>query len=149
MDAPPDRKIVINGKEYASADEMPPDIRAVYERALNVLADRDANGVPDVLEGKGGGVFQTLKQVWGIARDARSAGIESVTLPKRMPGTPAKTAGAASRPPAAPKVSVSLPVGTHPLEPTALGTSGFGGLLFWSILAAGVYFVASHFGWIS
>ncbi|HLO15394.1 MAG TPA: hypothetical protein VK206_11225 [Anaerolineales bacterium] len=60
--------IVIDGKTYHSVDEMPPDIRQKYEQAIrtlgdangnrvpdafeaaNILADRDKNGVPDILE---------------------------------------------------------------------------------------------------
>ncbi|TMC59673.1 MAG: hypothetical protein E6J26_03285 [Chloroflexi bacterium] len=51
-------KIVVNGKEYNSVEEMPPDIRQSYEKAmtmlgrktLGILADTDHNGVPDLFE---------------------------------------------------------------------------------------------------
>jgi hypothetical protein len=60
--------IVIDGKTYHSVDEMPPDIRQKYELAMrllgnveedpisgvvesqDILADRNRNGVPDMLE---------------------------------------------------------------------------------------------------
>jgi hypothetical protein len=60
--------IVIDGKTYKSVEEMPPDIRQKYEQAMrslgdansnqipdafetmNILADKDKDGVPDVLE---------------------------------------------------------------------------------------------------
>lgn len=60
--------IVIDGKTYHSLDEMPPDIRKKYEQAMsslgdansnlipdafetmNIFADKDKDGVPDVLE---------------------------------------------------------------------------------------------------
>ena len=60
--------IVIDGKTYHSIDEMPPDIRQKYEQAMrslgdangnlipdafetmNIFADQNKNGVPDVLE---------------------------------------------------------------------------------------------------
>ncbi len=63
--------IVIDGKTYNSVDEMPEDIRQKYEQAMsslkeangnlvpdafeimNLLADKNKNGVPDVLEGIG------------------------------------------------------------------------------------------------
>ncbi len=45
-------KIVVNGKSYDSMDEMPADIRAAYQKALEVLHDADKNGIPDFLEGK-------------------------------------------------------------------------------------------------
>ena len=45
-------QITINGREYSSVEEMPPDVRKEYERAMSLLADRDGNGVPDVFEGQ-------------------------------------------------------------------------------------------------
>lgn len=60
--------IVIDGKTYKNVDEMPPDIRQKYEQAmrslghannnqipdafenLNVFADKDKDGLPDILE---------------------------------------------------------------------------------------------------
>lgn len=43
-------RIVFNGQEYAGVDEMPPDVRRDYERTMALMADRDADGVPDALE---------------------------------------------------------------------------------------------------
>jgi hypothetical protein len=60
--------IVIDGKTYKSVEEMPPDVRQKYERAMqslgdangnripdafetaNILGDQDKNGIPDILE---------------------------------------------------------------------------------------------------
>jgi hypothetical protein len=55
------RRIVIDGKSYDSVDEMPEDVRQKYEEAIralknqggklaDMLADKDQNGVPDILE---------------------------------------------------------------------------------------------------
>jgi hypothetical protein len=44
-------EIIVNGKMYTSVDEMPPEIRQAYEQAMSVLADKNQNGVPDILEG--------------------------------------------------------------------------------------------------
>lgn len=41
------QRIVVNGQEYSSPDEMPPDVRAIYDR---LMVDRDGNGVPDVID---------------------------------------------------------------------------------------------------
>jgi hypothetical protein len=49
-------RIVFNGREYSSADEMPPDVREVFERTMRLAADSDRDGVPDVFEGKDGNV---------------------------------------------------------------------------------------------
>jgi hypothetical protein len=45
-------RITVNGVEYRSVDEMPADVRRQYEQAMSMLADRDRNGVPDILEGR-------------------------------------------------------------------------------------------------
>jgi hypothetical protein len=37
----------VDGKTYASLDEMPPDVRKKVE---GVLADRNSNGIPDIME---------------------------------------------------------------------------------------------------
>jgi hypothetical protein len=42
-------RITVNGQSYSSPDEMPPDIRAQYEKAMSML-DRNQNGIPDALE---------------------------------------------------------------------------------------------------
>lgn len=63
------KRIVIDGKTYNSVDEMPEDVRRNYEQAMrgfkeintnnisgaledvkNIFADKDNNGVPDVME---------------------------------------------------------------------------------------------------
>src|SRR5512143_2211589 len=59
--------IVLNGKTYRSIEEMPPDVREKYELAMclldntdedrlapaNILADRNRNGTPDIMENFG------------------------------------------------------------------------------------------------
>ena len=44
-------KIVADGNEYNSLDELPPDVRAKYEQAMGAL-DSNRNGVPDFFEGR-------------------------------------------------------------------------------------------------
>jgi hypothetical protein len=43
-------KIVVNGKTYGSVDEMPPDIRKIYESTMGLLSDKNQNGIPDIFE---------------------------------------------------------------------------------------------------
>jgi len=43
-------KIYFEGVVYDRADQMPADVRARYDKAVEMLPDRDANGVPDLLE---------------------------------------------------------------------------------------------------
>ena len=42
-------KIIFNGQEYSSVDEMPAAVRRAYERVMGMLADRDGDGVPDAV----------------------------------------------------------------------------------------------------
>jgi len=42
--------IVIDGKTYNSVNEMPPDVRAKYEGAMDSLKDGNQNGFPDQFE---------------------------------------------------------------------------------------------------
>ena len=42
--------IVIDGKTYHSAEEMPPDIRQKYEQAMRALGDANSNQIPDAFE---------------------------------------------------------------------------------------------------
>jgi len=57
-------KITINGHEYDSPEQMPSDLRQLYEsamrQALPALKDQDGNGVPDLLEGQGSGRARTF-----------------------------------------------------------------------------------------
>jgi len=63
-------RITVNGVQYKSVEEMPADVRAEYERAMSLLADRDGNGVPDVLEGKSDVQQQgeTIKPLFGFKK---------------------------------------------------------------------------------
>jgi hypothetical protein len=42
--------IVVNGRAYASVDEMPADVRQVYEQMSGLLNDADGDGMPDLFE---------------------------------------------------------------------------------------------------
>lgn len=41
---------IVNGITYDNLDEMPPDVRASFEMMGNLFADKNQNGVPDVVE---------------------------------------------------------------------------------------------------
>jgi hypothetical protein len=63
-----DTRITVNGQEYRSIEEMPPDVRRQYERVMSMMADRDRNGVPDIMEGKAD-VKDMLKDDAGKQKD--------------------------------------------------------------------------------
>ena len=44
------KMIVIDGKTYKSVEEMPPDVRQKYERAMQSLGDANGNRTPDAFE---------------------------------------------------------------------------------------------------
>lgn len=44
------KRISINGIDYRSFDEIPPDVRANFQRMLSKFADKDLNGIPDIFE---------------------------------------------------------------------------------------------------
>jgi hypothetical protein len=45
--------IVINGQEYHSVEEMPPEVRDQYRKSIASLRDSDGDGVPDILQNMG------------------------------------------------------------------------------------------------
>ncbi len=53
------------GQTYNNPDEMPPEVRAAYDKAMAQI-DKDHNGVPDLMEGKGG---QPVKTTFKINTD--------------------------------------------------------------------------------
>lgn len=85
-------RIVFNGKPYDSVDAMPADVREAYQRALELFADRNQNGTPDILEGKGPATVVTVEHsgsfTWKGAADSLRATelagdlIESTRSPK-------------------------------------------------------------------
>ena len=54
--------LVFNGKTYSGVEDMPPEVRRAYEEAMAFLADKDHDGIPDILEGKGGDVERSVLQ---------------------------------------------------------------------------------------
>jgi hypothetical protein len=50
-------KIMMDGKQFNSLDELPPEVRARYETAMGAL-DANRNGIPDFAEGMMGTVSQ-------------------------------------------------------------------------------------------
>lgn len=44
--------ILFNGKTYRSVEDMPPEVRQTYESLMQIMADQNQNGVPDLFEGQ-------------------------------------------------------------------------------------------------
>jgi len=43
-------KIIVNGQSYDDIEQLPPDVRAKYQKAMGAM-DANGNGVPDFMEG--------------------------------------------------------------------------------------------------
>jgi hypothetical protein len=113
--------IVVNGVEYASVTEMPPDVRSQYDSVSALLADRDGNGIPDLVEAGAGagaltealgrlprGSFTTATERWVVSHEQHGsleslpAGLRSgVRAVGRTPdGGATRVAGRVPSPPA-------------------------------------------------
>lgn len=75
-------KIMVNGQEFNSIDQLPPEIRARYEQAMGKL-DANRNGIPDFMEN-----MQAAQQP--SAPVSTNFGIEtpSSSMPSALPVTP-------------------------------------------------------------
>jgi len=51
-------QVIVGDKVYTNLDELPPDVRLKYDQAVDrlgpLMSDTNGNGIPDILEGKGG-----------------------------------------------------------------------------------------------
>src|SRR6266540_2187714 len=55
-------KIIFNGKQYASPEAMPEEVRQAYQQAMAEVADADKNGIPDILERGAAGNLIAIQQ---------------------------------------------------------------------------------------
>ena len=54
-------RITFNGKEYASVEEMPAEVRSAYEKVAGLLEDRNQDGIPDIVQGGGSQHFMVTQ----------------------------------------------------------------------------------------
>lgn len=71
-------KYTVNGREYNSLDEMPPDDRAVMERHMKMLADRNGDGVPDLFAGLKGGRRAETQVLRTWAQDGSNVDVDKL-----------------------------------------------------------------------
>jgi hypothetical protein len=71
-------RIVFNGKVYADAADMPPDVRALYDQAMSMLVDADRNGIPDVLERAGVGNVISVQETRLIVNGKEYGGADEM-----------------------------------------------------------------------
>lgn len=77
-------KILVNGREFNSIDDLPPEARARYEQAMGIL-DKNRNGMPDFLEGM---VDSPPQPVTAIPRDRTEMPLRSTPMPVSPTITP-------------------------------------------------------------
>jgi hypothetical protein len=58
-------KIIVDGQEFNSLNDLPPDVRAKYDEAMGKL-DANRNGVPDFVEG----MFGSSNPIAGVSSSA-------------------------------------------------------------------------------
>ena len=76
-------KIIANGNEYNSLDELPPDVRAKYEQAMEAL-DSNQNCVPDFFEG----MMNTPVQTNNILNTPAMSTPSTQRYPTAIPASP-------------------------------------------------------------
>ena len=69
------QKITFHGKTYNSLDEMPPDERRAYQYMIGIMADKNQNGTPDIMEG---GPINMLKGLRDLLADKDRDGIPDI-----------------------------------------------------------------------
>jgi len=75
-------KVLVDGKEFNSLDELPPEARAKYEQAMGAL-DANRNGIPDFVEGMMAGTVQNQQQP--AATVSSSFGTDTTRHASRQP----------------------------------------------------------------
>ena len=71
-------RFVYQGQTYNNPDEMSTEVRAAYDKAMEQI-DKDHNGVPDFMEGKGGQPVKTTYKVNTNSNITPSAPLTSST----------------------------------------------------------------------
>lgn len=71
-------KYTVNGREYNSLDEMAPDDRAVMERHLKMLEDKNGDGIPDLFEGLKGGRRTETQVLRTWSQDGSDADVDKL-----------------------------------------------------------------------
>jgi hypothetical protein len=80
-------KFTVNGKTYETLESMPPDVKRLYAEVLArggpSLADRDGNGIPDVLEGKGGSIARATVDCRIVVNGRRYGSVDEMSADDR------------------------------------------------------------------
>jgi len=89
-------KLFIQGKEYKSLEEVPPELRALYQQVQELMKDGDGDGLPDLFDGKIwklntaklGKIKQAAQLLQGQGTDVRTAFQAPPSSPVQVAPTP-------------------------------------------------------------
>jgi hypothetical protein len=156
-------KIVLNGKEYNSIEEMPEDVRKTYQTVTDMFADKNQNGIPDIFEGTvpartsatlvtetkyqyKGQVYSCLEDMPEEVRHIFEKGLHTKVILHPEPAEAPEPAPTA-RQPIAPMAIVQSAIGSLDDEPRRLNRKWlFAGLIVFDLLVllgAVLYFTGS------
>ena len=79
-------KIIADGKEYNSIEELPAEIRTKYEQAIGML-DANRNGVPDFVEGMVNAPKQSINVATSFGAESQHRSTLIVSSPTIEPET--------------------------------------------------------------
>ncbi len=119
-------RIVVNGQEYASVEEMPADVRAVYERALRLAADANAGGASTGMTASGAGTAPEQVTVSTVRTTTRYIvnGREYGSLDELPPEVRTAVRHAAGGTPALPGARAESTPGENPYAPSTSESTG-------------------------
>lgn len=73
-------KYIINGREYSSLDEIPPEDRKFIDAQTNILKNEDGDGVADLFQGlKGNNISISKSKFFSITRDGSGEVVSHVS----------------------------------------------------------------------
>jgi hypothetical protein len=134
-------KIIVNGQEYEKVEDMPPEVRSLYERMLQKLPDKNQNGIPDILEGQGFKVFSqmqgttisniTLGKSEGPLADMIEGALNALETPGQQPVAALENPQPAYVPVVQSGEPVMEEVGANPIK-----------LLLWILIIVGLFILA-------
>lgn len=114
-------KIIFNGREYSSPDEMPADDRRAYDDVMRGFVDSDHNGIPDVAEGKGEVRVESRQTTTFTVNGQQYASEEEMpeAVRRLFRGAPETASQSAEKSVRGDAVRPSLPSGRARIDPAA------------------------------
>jgi hypothetical protein len=126
-------KVLFNGREYGSVDEMPADVRQAYLALQAAFVDLDGDGLPDIFQGRARINVDVTSETQIIFDGHRYSSADELPAEARQRYDQAMAALAAARPAPEPPGLRSGSAATPP--PAACRTRNVAWLVFVAIAA--------------